>query len=82
MGQIIVLVFHVDVEAEHFAVDQAQRNIRRLHEAELDADVVEAMAQTLKRVTLVKRHPRPVVGDKGQQHHGRVQDAIVLDMAQ
>ena len=36
----------VDVEAEHFTVDQAQRDIRGLHESELDPDMVEAVAQT------------------------------------
>src|SRR5580704_8084521 len=45
VGDVVVLVVEIGVEAELVAVDQAERNIRGLHESESHLDPVKTVAE-------------------------------------
>ena len=69
MGNIIILVIEVSREAQFVAIDQAQGDVRRLHESEPDLDPVEAAAETVNRTRLTDRAATgtTVVGDVAER---------------
>ena len=79
---VIADVIDIDVEAQHFAVVQRARNVRRLHETEPDLDAVEPVPEPLQRVALAERHARPLFVHERQQHHLLMHDVVVLDVMQ
>src|SRR5215469_4630803 len=64
MGDVIVHLMQIDLEAPYLATLERHGNVRRLHEAEPDLDVMDAVAQGFDHMTLGERDPRPPVSDE------------------
>src|SRR5262249_23640134 len=58
MGDIIVHLMQIDLEAPHLATLERHGNVRRLHEAEPHLDAVDAVTEVLDRMPLSNRDPR------------------------
>src|SRR5215211_2362549 len=77
---VIMHLVEIDLEAMHPTTLERYGNARALHEAEPNLDAIDAVAERFDVMTLCERDSRTPVGNEGQQDHGLLQHAVLLDM--
>ena len=61
MRDVIMHMLHVGGEPQHLTILERQRDVRCLHEAEPDVDVIDAVAEAFDLVAFAERNARPPV---------------------